>query len=45
MVLVDVSGHGAEVATFALRTKALTMAAVQSMEPGSVFDWLALTIG
>ena len=45
MVLVDVSGHGAEVATFALRTKALTMAAVEFMEPGAVFHWLADRLG
>jgi CHASE3 domain sensor protein len=43
--LVDVSGHGAEVATFALRTKALTMAAITSHEPGDALAWVAKQIG
>jgi CHASE3 domain sensor protein len=43
--LVDVSGHGAEVATFALRTKALTMAAVTAHEPGDALAWVAAQIG
>jgi CHASE3 domain sensor protein len=45
LALVDVSGHGAEVATFALRTKALTMAAIGTGSPGEVFDWLAANLG
>jgi sigma-B regulation protein RsbU (phosphoserine phosphatase) len=45
LALVDVSGHGAEVATFALRTKALTMAAMSSHEPGEALSWLAEHLG
>ena len=45
LALVDVSGHGAEVATFALRTKALTMAAVTAHGPGAAFSWLASQLG
>jgi sigma-B regulation protein RsbU (phosphoserine phosphatase) len=45
LALVDVSGHGAEVATFALRTKALTMAAIRSCEPGEALAWLADRLG
>jgi serine phosphatase RsbU (regulator of sigma subunit)/CHASE3 domain sensor protein len=45
LALVDVSGHGAEVATFALRTKALTMAAISSNGPGDAFNWLAEHLG
>ena len=39
------SGHGAEVATFALRTKALTMAALMTHGPGAAFSWLASHLG
>ena len=45
MALIDVSGHGAEVATFALRTKALTMAAIASHGPGAAFAWLSSHLG
>ncbi|MCU1486969.1 MAG: hypothetical protein JWN67_3715 [Actinomycetia bacterium] len=45
LALVDVSGHGAEVATFALRTKALTMAAIASHGPGEALAWLAAHLG
>lgn len=45
MALIDVSGHGAEVATFALRTKALTMAAIASHGPGAAFAWLSNHLG
>lgn len=45
IALVDVSGHGAHVGAFALRTKALTLAAVGSREPGEAFAWLADRIG
>ncbi|MCU1379686.1 MAG: Stage sporulation family protein, partial [Acidimicrobiales bacterium] len=45
LALIDVSGHGAEVATFALRTKALTMAAITSCEPGEALAWLADRLG
>jgi sigma-B regulation protein RsbU (phosphoserine phosphatase) len=45
LALIDVSGHGAEVATFALRTKALTMAAVEAHGPGEAFSWLASHLG
>jgi sigma-B regulation protein RsbU (phosphoserine phosphatase) len=45
LALVDVSGHGAEVATFALRTKALTMAAMTSHAPGDALSWLAEHLG
>lgn len=45
IALVDVSGHGAEVATFALRTKALTMAAMTSYEPGEALAWVASHLG
>ena len=45
LALVDVSGHGAEVATFALRTKALTMAAIATHEPGEALAWLASHLG
>jgi sigma-B regulation protein RsbU (phosphoserine phosphatase) len=45
LALMDVSGHGAEVATFALRTKALTMAAITSHGPGAALSWLASHLG
>lgn len=45
LALVDVSGHGAEVATFALRTKALTIAAMGDRSPGEVLEWLAEHLG
>jgi serine phosphatase RsbU (regulator of sigma subunit) len=45
LALVDVSGHGAEVATFALRTKALTMAALAQRDPGEAFQWVAEHLG
>jgi sigma-B regulation protein RsbU (phosphoserine phosphatase) len=43
--LVDVSGHGAEVATFALRTKALTMAALRERPPGEALRWVSEQLG
>ena len=45
VAVIDVSGHGAEVATFALRTKALTMAAMTAYEPGEAMSWLASHLG
>ena len=45
VALVDVSGHGAGVGAFALKTKALTLAALQSHEPGDVFRWLFERLG
>jgi sigma-B regulation protein RsbU (phosphoserine phosphatase) len=45
VALVDVSGHGAGVGAFALRTKALTIAALQSHEPGEAFSWVASRLG
>jgi serine phosphatase RsbU (regulator of sigma subunit)/CHASE3 domain sensor protein len=45
LALVDVSGHGAEVATFALRTKALTMAAISAHGPGAALSWLSSQLG
>lgn len=45
LALIDVSGHGAGVGAFALRTKALTIAAIQSHEPGEAFAWLADRLG
>ena len=45
LALVDVSGHGAGVGAFALRTKALTMAAVQTHEPGDAFGWVLSRLG
>jgi sigma-B regulation protein RsbU (phosphoserine phosphatase) len=45
VALVDVSGHGAGVGAFALRTKALTVAALQSLEPGDAFEWVASRLG
>ena len=45
VALVDVSGHGAGVGAFALRTKALTLAAIQSHEPGDAFSWVAERLG
>ena len=43
--LVDVAGHGAGVGAFALRTKALTMAAIQSHDPGDAFGWVLSRLG
>lgn len=43
--LVDVSGHGANVGAFALRTKALTLAAIESHAPGDAFGWVADRLG
>lgn len=45
VALVDVSGHGAGVGAFALRTKALTLAAIESHEPGEAFGWVADRLG
>ena len=45
LALVDVSGHGAGVGAFALRTKALTVAAAQSHEPGAALGWVADRLG
>lgn len=45
VALVDVSGHGAGVGAFALRTKALTMAALQSHDPGDALAWVAERLG
>jgi sigma-B regulation protein RsbU (phosphoserine phosphatase) len=45
VALVDVSGHGAGVGAFALRTKALTLAALQSYAPGDAFAWLSERLG
>lgn len=45
VALVDVSGHGAGVGAFALKTKALTLAAVQGHEPGDAFGWLRERLG
>jgi CHASE3 domain sensor protein len=45
LALIDVSGHGAGVGAFALRTKALTLAAIGSHEPGEAFAWVASRLG
>jgi CHASE3 domain sensor protein len=45
VALVDVSGHGAGVGAFALRTKALTLAALHSLDPGDAFGWVAERLG
>lgn len=45
IALVDVSGHGAGVGAFALRTKALTIAALQTHDPGDAFSWVASRLG
>ena len=46
LALVDVSGHGAEAGIFALRTKALTLAAIRSgLDPGGALSWLAQQLG
>ncbi|HVM53307.1 MAG TPA: SpoIIE family protein phosphatase [Acidimicrobiales bacterium] len=45
VALVDVSGHGAGVGAFALRTKALTLAALRSHPPGEAFSWLSDRLG
>lgn len=45
MALVDVSGHGAGVGAFALRTKTLALAAMQTLAPGDVLGWLASRLG
>jgi len=45
LALVDVSGHGAGVGAFALRTKALTVAACQTHEPGDALRWVADQLG
>jgi serine phosphatase RsbU (regulator of sigma subunit)/CHASE3 domain sensor protein len=45
VALVDVSGHGAGVGAFALRTKALTVAAMQTLEPGDALGWVADRLG
>ena len=45
LALVDVAGHGAEVATFALRTKALATAVLGERSPGEVLDWVAGRLG
>jgi sigma-B regulation protein RsbU (phosphoserine phosphatase) len=45
MALVDVSGHGAGVGAFALRTKTLALAAMQTLAPGDVLAWMASRLG
>jgi sigma-B regulation protein RsbU (phosphoserine phosphatase) len=45
VALVDVSGHGAGVGAFALRTKTLTLAALESHEPGEALQWVAAHLG
>jgi CHASE3 domain sensor protein len=45
LALVDVSGHGAGVGAFALRTKALTLAALHSLPPGDAFRWVSDRLG
>ncbi|HEX4906537.1 MAG TPA: SpoIIE family protein phosphatase [Acidimicrobiales bacterium] len=45
VALVDVSGHGAGVGAFALRTKALTLAAIESHDPGDALGWVADRLG
>jgi CHASE3 domain sensor protein len=45
LALVDVSGHGAGVGAFALRTKALTLAAICTHEPGDALGWVASRLG
>ena len=45
LALVDVSGHGAGVGAFALRTKALTMAAIPNHDPGDAFGWVLSRLG
>ena len=45
IALIDVSGHGAGVGAFALRTKTLTLAAIQSHEPGEALGWVADRLG
>lgn len=45
IALVDVSGHGAGVGAFALRTKALTLAAIEAHEPGDALGWVADRLG
>ena len=45
VALVDVSGHGAGVGAFALRTKALTLAAMESHDPGDALGWVADRLG
>lgn len=46
VVVVDVSGHGAEAGIFALRTKELTLAAMNSgYDPGEAFSWVAARLG
>ena len=46
VVVVDVAGHGAEAGIFALRTKELTLAALDSgSAPGEAFSWVAARLG
>ena len=45
IALVDVSGHGAGVGAFALRTKALTLAAIEAYPPGDALRWVADRLG
>jgi CHASE3 domain sensor protein len=45
VALVDVSGHGAGVGAFALRTKALTLAALETHEPGDALRWVYERLG
>ena len=46
VVVVDVSGHGAEAGIFALRTKELVLAALDTgCEPGEAFSWVADRLG
>ncbi len=46
VVVVDVSGHGAEAGVFALRTKELVLAALDTgCDPGQAFSWVADRLG
>lgn len=46
VVVVDVAGHGAEAGIFALRTKELVLAALDSgYDPGQAFSWVAARLG
>ncbi len=46
VIVVDVAGHGAEAGIFALRTKELTLAALDiGCDPGEAFAWVAARLG
>lgn len=46
LVVVDVSGHGADAGVFALRAKDLTLAAIESgYGPGEALAWVAARLG